>query len=97
MDTELPEADRARIVALVSQDGRLTDVHQLRTRASGPYVHVQMHVDLDPDLTLEAAHQVIVQAENRILADFPHADILIHADPRGRAEPHGGAFAEPLQ
>ena len=97
MDTELPEADRARIVALVGQDSRLTDVHQLRTRASGPYVHVQMHVDLDPDLTLEAAHQVIVQAENRILADFPHADILIHADPRGRAEPHGGAFAEPAQ
>ena len=22
------------------------------------------------------------------------ADIIIHADPRGRAEPHGGAFAE---
>ena len=26
--------------------------------------------------------------------DFPQADILIHADPQGRAEPHGGAFAE---
>lgn len=94
MDHELPDADRARIVQLVAQDGRLTDVHQLRTRASGPYVHMQMHVDLDPDLTLEAAHQVIVAAERRLLDVFPQADILIHADPRGRAEPHGGAFAE---
>ncbi len=94
MDRELPDEQRARIVALMTEDRRLTDVHQLRTRASGPYVHIQMHVDLDPELTLETAHQVIVAAENRVLGAFPSADIIIHADPRGRAEPHGGAFAE---
>lgn len=94
MDRELPDEQRARIVELMSQDRRLTGVHQLRTRASGPYVHMQMHVDLDPDLTLEAAHEVIVAAEKRLLEVFPQADIIIHADPRGRAEPHGGAFAE---
>jgi ferrous-iron efflux pump FieF len=63
MDHELPDEVRARIVELMTEDRRLTDVHQLRTRASGPYVHIQMHVDLDPELTLEAAHQVIVAAE----------------------------------
>jgi cation diffusion facilitator family transporter len=94
MDHELPDEVRTRIVELMTQDRRLTDVHQLRTRASGPYVHIQMHVDLDPELTLEAAHQVIVAAEKRVLDAFPSADIIIHADPRGRAEPHGGAFAE---
>ena len=94
MDHELPPADRARIVELLTADVRLTDVHQLRTRASGPYVHMQMHVDLDPDLSLEVAHEVVVAGERRVLAEFPQADIIIHADPRGRAEPHGGAFAE---
>lgn len=94
MDHELSDEARAEIVRLVTADGRLANVHQLRTRASGPFVHMQMHVDLDPDVTLEAAHQAIVAAENRILEAFPAADILIHADPQGRAEPHGGAFAE---
>jgi ferrous-iron efflux pump FieF len=94
MDRELPEAARARIIALMTQDPRLTDVHQLRTRASGPFVHIQMHADLDPELSLETAHQVVVAAEKRVLEAFPAADIIIHADPRGRAEPHGGAFAE---
>lgn len=94
MDRELSEEARAEIVRLTTADARLTDVHQLRTRASGPYIHIQMHVDLDPQLTLESAHSVIVAAEKRILERFPAADILIHADPRGRAEPHGGAFAE---
>ncbi|HEX3920171.1 MAG TPA: cation diffusion facilitator family transporter [Caulobacteraceae bacterium] len=94
MDHELPDEARARIVELMTQDPRLTDVHQLRTRASGPIVHIQMHADLDPQLTLEIAHQVVVAAEKRVLEAFPAADIIIHADPRGRAEPHGGAFAE---
>jgi ferrous-iron efflux pump FieF len=94
MDRELSDEARAQIVKLMTEDARLTDVHQLRTRASGPFVHIQMHVDLDPELTLETAHQVIVAAEKRVLEAFPSADIIIHADPRGRAEPHGGAFAE---
>lgn len=94
MDRELPDDARATIVALMTEDSRLTDVHQLRTRASGPIIHMQMHIDLDPELTLETVHEVIVSAENRLLAAFPSADIIIHADPRGRAAPHGGAFAE---
>jgi cation diffusion facilitator family transporter len=94
MDHELPDEARARIVALMTEDARLTGVHQLRTRAAGPTVHIQMHADLDPELTLEAAHKVVVAAEKRVLEAFPSADIIIHPDPRGRAEPHGGAFAE---
>lgn len=94
MDRELPDDARAEVVRLVTADDRITDVHQLRTRASGPYVHMQMHVDLDPDLSLATAHEAVVAAEKRVLAKFPAADIIIHPDPRGRAEPHGGAFAE---
>ena len=88
-----PEA-RARIAELAVDDPRVGGVHQLRTRISGPYVMIQMHMDLAPSLTLEEAHEVMVAAENRILAEYPAADILIHPDPRGRAEPHGGAFSE---
>ena len=94
MDHELPDEARAQIVSLMTEDPRLTDVHQLRTRASGPTIHIQMHADLDPALTLEVAHEVVVAAERRVLEAFPAADIIIHPDPRGRAEPHGGAFAE---
>lgn len=94
MDRELPEDQRQQIIALMTQDPMISDVHQLRTRSSGPYVHIQMHVDLDPDLSLEEAHRLMVAAENRLLAAFPAADIILHPGPHGRAEPHGGAFQE---
>lgn len=79
----------------MTEDPRIANVHQLRTRMAGQALMVQMHVDLDPELSLKAAHDIILDAEKRVLKAFPHADILIHADPRGAAEPHGGAFTPP--
>jgi cation diffusion facilitator family transporter len=94
MDHELDDGSRRRIIDLVKSDPRIRDVHQLRTRASGPYIHVQMHAELDPSTSLVDAHKLMVAAERRVLEAFPSADIIIHPDPRGFAEPHGGAFAE---
>lgn len=94
MDRELSDEARAEIVRLATEEPQVLGVHQLRTRASGPYVHIQMHVDLDPDLSLQEAHRLVINAEQRVLSKFPAADLIIHPDPRGRAEPHGGAFAE---
>ena len=93
LDRELPDDARAEILRRIRGDDRIRGVHQLRTRAAGPYIHIQMHVDLDPSLSLEEAHTILVAAEARVLEAFPAVDIILHADPRGRAEPHGGAFA----
>lgn len=94
MDQELSDEARAQIKDLVGRDERISGVHNLRTRASGPVIHIQLHADLDPDLSLIEAHKAVVEAENRLLEAFPAADIIIHPDPRGKAEPHGGAFGE---
>jgi cation diffusion facilitator family transporter len=94
VDKAVPAADRMAITTAVLADPRISGVHQLRTRMAGSAMMIQMHVDLEPTLTLDAAHAIVVEAEARLLAAFPNADILIHPDPRGHAEPHGGAFGE---
>ncbi|PZT98619.1 MAG: cation transporter [Brevundimonas sp.] len=94
LDRAAPEADRAAVAQAVLADPRVSGVHQLRTRMVGPVMMVQMHVDLDGALTLDAAHAIVVEAERRVLERFPAADILIHADPRGLARPSAPA-AEP--
>lgn len=90
MDRELPDGDRARIRALAGCDGG--GVHDLRTRAAGPIVHIQFHLDMPADMSLADAHALMVACEKRILAEFPGADILIHPDPHGIAETHGAEF-----
>jgi cation diffusion facilitator family transporter len=89
MDRELDSAERQQIVDCVLEDPQISNVHELRTYASGPRLHIQMHVDLDPDQTLEAAHIIVDAAEARVMKAFPTADVIIHPDPEGRAEPHG--------
>lgn len=82
LDRAVPDAERARIVTVSLQDPRIGGVHQLRTRMVGQSLQIQMHMDLAASLTLAQAHDIVVEAENRILEAFPHADILIHMDPR---------------
>lgn len=83
LDKEAPDADRIAITTAVLADPRITGVHQLRTRMVGNMIAVQMHVDLDPSLSLKAAHDIMVEAEQRILKARPGADILLHPDPHG--------------
>lgn len=95
LDRELSDAARERIRHLALSEGTLLDVHLLRTRASGPYIHIQFHAEMPAHLSLIEAHAAMVAAEKAILREFPAADVLIHPDPRGHAEPHGSDdFAE---
>jgi len=94
MDRALKDDDVARIRGLIAADPAVLGVHQLRTRLMGPYILVQAHVEMSPDLSLDAAHRIIIAAEKRLVAAFPNADILIHPDPKGLAEAHAGVFHE---
>ena len=91
MDRELREDERKLIRARIMADPRVRAVSQLRTRAAGPHLHMQMRLDLDPGLSLSEAHDVVVAAESRIMDAFPAADILIHPHPAGCAHAHGNA------
>ena len=87
LDRAVPDADRIAITTAVLADPRISGVHQLRARMAGSVMSIQMHVDLEPSLTLQQAHDIVAGAEQRLLEAFPRADILIHPDPRGRAAP----------
>ena len=92
MDREVDETERAEILRLAKDDLRVLGIHQFRTRASGPFLHVQMHMELEPEQTLYAAHVIVEAAERRILAAYPDTDLVIHADPFGLSEDHDRDF-----
>ncbi len=91
MDQELPENERALIRDLALKDKRINGVHDLRTRASGPHVHIQMQLDLDDELSLHQAHEIIIAAEDRMMEAYPAADIMIHPHPSGCQQLHGNS------
>jgi ferrous-iron efflux pump FieF len=86
MDRELPDADREKIVSIVRDHEEVSALHELKTRQSGGAVFIQVHLELDPDMSLAKAHAISDKVEKAICAAFPHAEVIIHQDPAG-AEP----------
>jgi len=87
MDHELPDADRARIKAIVMAHPDVKALHDLRTRAAGVHSFIQLHLELDPAMNLLRAHQISDAVEAELCAQFPHAEVIIHQDPAGIEEP----------
>ena len=83
MDRELPAAQRARIRALALEHPKAHDVHDLRTRRAGADLFIELHLELDGRLSLEQAHAITHEVEERIRAAFPAADITVHQEPAG--------------
>jgi len=81
MDRELPEEERQRIrTAILAHDGVL-GLHDLRTRASGPVIFIQCHIELDAGLSLLQAHAIADDVEEELRRDFPEAEVIVHQDP----------------
>jgi len=87
MDRELPDADRERIKAIVLHNPTVQNMHDLRTRSAGTRSFIQLHIELDPAVSLRRAHDVSDEVEAAIRADFPNAEIIIHQDPEGFERP----------
>jgi len=80
MDRELPESARERIVALVRSEPEVRGLHDLRTRAAGQQIFIQLHLELDGALSLTQAHAIADRLERRISEAFGGAEVLIHQD-----------------
>ncbi len=83
MDRELPEEDRERIKAVVMSHPAVFDMHDLRTRAAGTRSFIQVHIEMDPALSLYRAHSIADEVEAKIRLIYPQAEIIIHQDPEG--------------
>jgi cation diffusion facilitator family transporter len=82
MDAELPTDVSARMLALAENVPGVLGAHDLRTRISGNHWFVQLHLELPGSLTLSVAHDLCEQVERAIMAEYPKAEVLVHADPQ---------------
>jgi len=81
LDREMPADVRQVIAAVVARHPQVLGFHQLRTRQAGRTCFIQLHVDMDENLTLREAHRLVDSIEQGIRQQFPDADVIIHQDP----------------
>lgn len=80
MDRELPDEMRTQIAQVAANHPDVFGFHDLRTRQSGPDLFIQLHLELDADLSLSEAHRISADVQAKILTLFPNADVIVHED-----------------
>lgn len=81
-DAQLPEREVQQIQSLLNSfQGKMINAHELRTRKSGSTRHIDFHLVVCGELTVDASHALCDQFESRILEVFPQASVNIHVEP----------------
>jgi ferrous-iron efflux pump FieF len=82
MDKGLPPEEVATILEAVGREvPQARDVHDLRTRKSGPSVFVDLHVRFDRGLSFVEAHRLSERVVRAIQRARPGVEVHVHADP----------------
>ena len=94
MDKEWPDEKRQRFLEAAARHPELRGIHDFRTRRSGSRDFAQFHMYVARDMTVEDAHDVMDEIEERIAREFPDVEVLIHLDPEGHVDHPGNKLVE---
>lgn len=88
--SELMDTSPGAIVAAsIEETARQVDgarwIEKLQVRKMGPSLYVDLHLEVDPDLTVRNAHAVAHAVKDRIMSARPEvADVLVHIEPHAQ-------------
>mgnify|MGYP001149754430 CR=1 FL=1 len=82
VDTALPQEDIVAIRECACAVAGVTDVHDLRSRSMAGRTLIDIHLQVDPHISVSEGHAVGVWVAHRLRETFPHiSDVIFHIDP----------------
>ncbi len=82
IDAGATEKECRQILALAKTTEGVQAVHKLRTRYIGPGLQVDLHVQVDPGLSVRLGHDIAGAVKQQLLEQGPDVvDVLVHLEP----------------
>ena len=82
VDAGAKEHERQAILKLALDTEGVQSVHKLRTRSIGPGLQVDLHVLVEPELSVREGHAIAGVVKERLLEHGPNViDVLVHVEP----------------
>lgn len=76
------EATLSQIRLVIQSDDRIRHWHRLRTRRVGREIFIDLHILVDPALSIEAAHRISDQLEQQLQDSIRRPlNVLVHLEP----------------
>ena len=81
MDRAVDEQEVQAIRQTLLDTPGVTGVHDVRTRKMGDMVVVDAHLEVDARITVEAGHDIAVEARQRVMQRHRVLNLMTHVDP----------------
>jgi cation diffusion facilitator family transporter len=81
VDVRLPSEEITFIAETIMRTPRVIGYHKLRTRKSGAARQIDYHLVVPPNVTVQDAHKIAQEIEDRIFYRFPGAQVVTHIEP----------------
>ena len=81
-DGQLPDSEVSRIKELLlGYQGSMLEIHDLRTRRSGSHRHIDFHLVVCGNMSVDESHAVCDSIEEKIGGVYPNSTVQIHVEP----------------
>lgn len=81
MDRAASEEEIAKIRQLILTNPQVKGCHDLRTRKMGDMIFVDVHIEIDGNLTVKEGHEISDEVQKTVTSKLPVLDMMIHIDP----------------
>lgn len=84
MDASAPEKARRRIEEIALATEGVTTAHAIRTRYVGSALAVDLHITVDPSVSVGRGHEISEAVTERLMRQGPEVvDVVVHLEPDG--------------
>ncbi|MCD7064531.1 cation diffusion facilitator family transporter [Klebsiella quasipneumoniae subsp. quasipneumoniae] len=81
MDRAVDEETQRAIAGTLWATPGVAGLHDLKTRKAGDLVLVDVHLEVAGELSVAEGHQIARQARERVMAQHPVLNVMVHLDP----------------
>lgn len=81
LDERLPDSEEQLILRELDATSEIRGYHRLRSRRSGSARFLEVDVFLDPETSVERAHNIVRELEDRLARQLPQLISTIHVEP----------------
>lgn len=81
MDRAASEEEAEKIRNLIATTPKVRGCHDLRTRKMGDMIFVDVHIEVDGNLSVREGNQISEEVRARVVSQLPVLDMMIHIDP----------------
>ena len=81
LEASLPDSVNTKVGGIISGTPGVKSYHRYRSRKNGTFCVFDFHIQVDPDITVTAAHNISSDVEARIHQIYPLSVINVHIEP----------------